>query len=209
MAGGAYLVFTIAFPSMVGGSRTHEDRRRLDRIRASGDVLAASRTGGRIGGLRLSRPLVKAEVYPGGLVVSPFGLEPIGVPSESIVGVVVAHPVLIGSEATIDHRQNGVPEIRLLLVAEDPIIIALRSIAGSAGQPQNALPPPTKRAMARYSIEMKALLLIGFGLAVVFAFVAVPFGQRLGTFGLFWSIGIVAILVFNAGRFFFRDRDRW
>jgi hypothetical protein len=211
MAGGAYLLFTIGFPSMVGASRKPVDRQRVDRIRASGDSLAEARTGGRLGELRLTRPLIRVEVRPGGTVLAPFGMEPIGIESDSIIAVVPDRSILGGSGIAISHREPGAPRIRLLLDESDPVVRALRSIAIS--QPAGSQEEPVRQGAARptepYSPEMKLMIVGGFVLSIVFAAVAIPFGSQLGTFGQIWTVLLIAIIGFNAWTYFVRNRDRW
>ena len=56
---------------------------------------------------------------------------------------------------------------------------------------------------------MKAMIVVGFVLSVVFAAVALPFGSQLGSFGQIWSILLIAIIGFNGWTYFIRNRDRW
>ena len=56
---------------------------------------------------------------------------------------------------------------------------------------------------------MKALILIGLALNVVFLVVAVPFGRQFGGFGIAWSIGLVLILGYDFWTHFNRNRRRW
>ncbi len=213
MAGGAYLLFTIWFPSMVGAGRNPDDRPRVDRIRGSGDVLAGARTGGCLGELRLTRPLIGVEVRPGGVVLSPFGMQPIGIESDAIVAIVREQSRLTGSGMAISHRQAGAPRVRLLLDEGDPVVSALRSIA--RGQPDGperragVAPQPAARATEPYSGTMKAMIIVGFVLSIVFAAVAIPFGSQLGSFGQIWTVLLIAIIGFNGWTYFIRNRDRW
>jgi hypothetical protein len=215
MLGGAYLIFTVGFPAMVGGYRGPDRQRRVDRIEASGDVLAAATTGGRIGELRLTRPLVHVDVRPDGVIIKPFAMPAIGIEASEIRGVGEGRLPLTGASVEIEHGQAGSPRIRLLLDEQDPVVAAVRSIAG--GSSTHATGPIAPEPVGRvtpgqpepYSTEMKLLIVLGFGLAVVFAAVAIPFGRQLGAFGTFWLIAIVAIIAFNAWTYFVRNRGRW
>lgn len=211
MAGGAYLLVTIWFPSMVGAGRDPDDRLRVNRIRGSGNVLAGARTGGRLGDLRLTRPLIGVEVRPGGVVLSPFGMEPIGIEADAILGVVREQSKLTGSGMAISHRQAGAPRVRLLLDEGDPVVSAVRSIAaGQRDDPgRSPAPQPTTRSIEPYSGTMKAMIVVGFALSIVFAAAAIPFGSQLGTFGQIWALLLIAIIGFNAWTYFIRNRDRW
>jgi hypothetical protein len=215
MLGGAYFLFTVAFPGMIGGYRGPDRQRRVDRIESSGEQLAAVTTGGRIGALRLTRPLVRLDVRPGGVVIKPFAMPPIGIEASEIRGVSDGRLPLTGSSVEIEHGQAGVPRIRLLLDDHDPVVASIRSIAGgsSAGAAAGALIGAEDRLapgqLEPYSTEMKVLIIGGFGLALVFAVVTMPFGSQIGGLGTLWSIAIVAIIAFNAWTYFVRNRGRW
>jgi hypothetical protein len=211
MAGGAYLLFTIWFPSMVGAGRNPDDRLRVARIRGSGNVLAGARTGGRLGELRLTRPLIGVEVRPGGVVLSPFGMEPIGIEADSILGVVREQSKLTGSGMAISHRQAGAPRVRLLLDEGDPVVSAVRSIAVVQRDDPDRSPAaqPAARSTEPYSGTMKTMIVVGFVLSIVFAAVAIPFGSQLGSFGQVWAILLIAIIGFNGWTYFIRNRNRW
>lgn len=110
LIGGAYLAFTVAFPSMLGTRPDPDAGARIARIRASGPPSATGRTGGRLGDLRLTRPLIAVVIYPGGIVLSPFGLGRIGIDRAAVLEMVAERSVLEGSRFRILHRQVGVPE---------------------------------------------------------------------------------------------------
>lgn len=211
MIAGAYLLFTVGFPSMLGASARPEDRLRVDRITGSGAVLASERTGGQLGELRLTRPLIRIEVRPAGVLITPFGMEPIGIDADRIDRLMPERSRLYGSGIVIAHRQAGVPRIRLLLEPGDPLATAIEAVAtgSDGGNPDDRPSVPLGRSVEPYSRQMKAMVLGGFTLSLVFAFVAIPFGARLGTFGLIWSVGLIAILCYNAWWWFIRNRDRW
>ena len=215
MLGGAYLIFTVAFPAMVGGYRGPDRQRRVDQIEASGGVLAAATTGGRIGELRLTRPLIHVDVRPAGVIIKPFAMPPIGIEASEIRGVGEGRLPLSGASVEIAHGQAGSPRVRLLLDDRDPVVAAIRSIAGGSSTRATGVTAPEEVGRGApgqpepYSTEMKLLIVGGFGLGVVFAAVAIPFGSQLGTFGTLWSIAIVAIIGFNAWTYFVRNRGRW
>lgn len=153
MAGGAYLLITIAFPSLVGGSHRPDDRLRVDRIRASGDALAAA-----------------------------------------------------GSSATRRGAHRSVQ-----LDQDDPVVVALRrSLPSSRGK---RAPGISWRVHGpRHEIPSAAVCPTATGafvLSLVFAAVAIPFSSQLGSFGVLWSIGLIAIIGYNAWTYVFRNRDRW
>jgi hypothetical protein len=217
LLGGAYLLVTQAFPSMIGGSRRPDDRLHIVRILSSGDVLAATRTGGRLGGLRLSKGLVRVEVRPGGLVVSPFAMAPIGIEAADIVGVETRRARLGLSTIEVLYRPAGAPGIRLYLDENDPVVTAIHSIAPGPGEEDLAsTAAQTGGASLRwapsrepYSAAMKVMILAGFALAIVFAIVTIPIGSGLSRSDPIWAVGLVAIIAFNAYTYFVRNRDRW
>ena len=112
----------------------------------------------------------------------------------------------------ISHRQAGAPRVRLLLDEGDPVVSAVRSIA--TGKPEGPLdrspaPQPAARSTEPYSASMKAMIVVGFVLSIVFAAVAIPFGSQLGSLGQIWTILLIAIIGFNGWTYFIRNRDRW
>jgi hypothetical protein len=217
LLGGAYLVFTQAFPSMIGGSRRPDDRLRVERILSSGNVLAATRTGGRLGALRLSRGLVRVEVRPGGLVVTPLAMTPIGIDASDIVGVEQSQARFGPSTIEVRHRDAQAPGIRLYLDEDQPVVSAIRALASGSGQ-EDLASTATQSGDASlrwapsrepYSGVTKVMILAGFALSIVFAIVVIPIGSTFGSFGPIWAAALVAIIVFNAFTYFVRNRDRW
>ena len=77
--------------------------------------------------------------------------------------------------------------------------------AAAETEPAHSIDPSPER----YPTVMKALILIGLALNVVFLVVAVPFGRQFGGFGIAWSIGLVLILGYNFWTSFIRKRRRW
>ena len=62
---------------------------------------------------------------------------------------------------------------------------------------------------APYPTVMKAMIVVGFGLGVVFLVVGLPFARQLGEFGVVWSIGLVLIFGYNVWDLLIRNRHRW
>jgi hypothetical protein len=213
MAGGAYLLFTVVFPAMLGGGDPTARRERVERIRSSGVALASTRTGGKIGELRATKPLVRADVHPGGLVISVLGIEPLAIEADALSGF-RSERSFGTATVRIIHRQADTPsDIRLYLDDGSPVVEALRGlIADHPAEVQSAgmaADRSTGPAPAPYPTVMKAMLLVGTGLSVVFLVVALPFGRQLGGFGVIWSIGLVLIFGYNLWTYFIRNRDRW
>jgi hypothetical protein len=213
MAGAAYLLFTVVFPSMLGGGDPTARRERVERIRRSGVALASTRTGGKIGELRATKPLVRADVHPGGLVISVIGIEPLAIEADAVTGL-RSERSFGTAMVRITHRQADTPaDIRLYLDDGSPVVQALRGlIPNHRAEGQSAARASdrsTDPAPAPYPTVMKAMLLLGMGLSVLFLVVALPFGRQLGGFGVIWSIGLVSIFVYNLWTYFIRNRDRW
>jgi hypothetical protein len=218
MLGGAYLAFTVAFPSMLGVRRGPETAIRIARIRLSGEPLLTVRTGGRLGSVRMTRPLILIAVHPGGIILSPFGLGSFGLETNAILGIEDERSFLEGSRLRIRHRQVGVPEpIELFLKAGSPADIAIRHLSVGREAPANGASahrveaPQRTRRFEPFSTEMKAVIVAGQALAIVFIIVvfSTGFPFRLGAFGVVWSIVVIGIFVYNAWLFFIRDRSRW
>jgi hypothetical protein len=213
MAGAAYLLFTVVFPSMLGSGDPTARRERVERIRSSGVALASTRTGGKIGGLRATKPLVRADVHPGGLIVYVIGIEPLAIDADALTSL-HSERSFGTAMVRISHRQADTPaDVRLYLDDGSPVVQALRGLISS--QPAEVRSSgkvsdrSTDPARAPYPTVMKAMLLVGVALSIVFLIVALPFGRQLGGFGVIWSIALVLIFGYNLWTYFIRNRDRW
>lgn len=67
----------------------------------------------------------------------------------------------------------------------------------------------TDMSAGPYPAVLKAGILVGFVLNLVFLVVAVPFGRQLGGFGVLWSIMLVLIFGYNVWHYLIRNRRRW
>jgi hypothetical protein len=66
--------FALVFAGLsrrIGGLGQIDSKMRVQSVRDSGPLLASVRTGGVIGRIWFSRPLLRVEAYPGGLVIKP------------------------------------------------------------------------------------------------------------------------------------------
>jgi hypothetical protein len=136
-------------------------------------------------------------------------LSAIGIESGEIVGV-IRDTSSFGRYLLIAHAQTGTPAIRLWLREDDAIVAAIRSIAAASPETLvRTLSAAGERNVERYSTEAKVVLLVMFGLAIVFATVATQFIKIPGGYGDIGSIVLVAILLANAWLYFVRNRDRW
>src|SRR5262245_22704690 len=67
----AYLITQLVLPWFMGRQSNEEAAQREQLLRTSGAQLTATRTGGRIGGVYLSRGWLAVQVYPGGILLKP------------------------------------------------------------------------------------------------------------------------------------------
>jgi hypothetical protein len=212
LAAVAYLVFTVGFPSLTGARVGAEMTQRVERIRTSGSARASERTGGRFGELLVTKPLVNVAVHPGGAVIKVIGVAPIGLEAANLTAIVSDRSRLGTATIRIHHREADAPmDIRLYLDESSPVTLALRDLLadvpgqGFAGVPQRLDAP----VVEPYPPIMKAMIIVGFGLSLVFAAVSLPFAGGLGGFGSIWSLGLVLIIGYNAWNWFIRNRHRW
>jgi hypothetical protein len=123
LVAGGYLLFAFVFP-VLAGRRGPDADARLAKVQASGDARAAARCGGSIAKLRMSGPLLRVAVHPGGLVVAPL-----------LLG---ARAILIGEIREIRPRDGAVeiahtsPDVRspvaLALAESSPVAQALLAL---------------------------------------------------------------------------------
>lgn len=212
--GGMYVAITVAFPAMLGAVPDPARHGRLASIVSSGPRLFTARTGGRLGGVQLTRPLVRVDIHPGGLILWPFGLGQFPIEAARLVAVVEERSRLSGTRFRIAHTQVGTPPLVELYVDGDaPILAAIRGlIPAREGRPVD--PPPALTADLQdvpYSTGMKVMIVTGLVMSLIFlaAVLASGFAWRIGPFGIVWIAALVAIVGYNAWRSFVRDRRRW
>ena len=207
----AYLLLTQAFPVMTGTNDGAGAAQRVSRIRASGPVTASARTGAKIGELRATSPLVNVDVRPGGVVIKLIGMAPIGVEAAMITGIVTGRSFGAATIRVV-HGEPGTPaDIRLFLKESSPVAVALQGLLATGPRQGVVRAPQALDApvVEPYPPIMKAMIIVGFGLSLVFAAVSLPFAGGLGGFGSIWSLGLVLIIGYNAWNWFIRNRQRW
>jgi hypothetical protein len=214
LVGAAYLGFTVAFPAMLGVRPDPTLPARLARIVASGPRSATARMGARLGGVQLTRPLVRVDVHPRGIILAPFGLGQFGIDAADLIAVAKEQSFARGTRFRIEHDQAGTPDRIELYVDEDsPVLVAIRGLVPDAADRPSPRPGDASATAAdeKYSTGMKAMLVTGLILSALFLAVALssPLVWRLGPFGIAWAAVAVAIVGFNVWRFFIRDRHRW
>jgi hypothetical protein len=79
-----YLLFTVAFPAVMGLRKGPSVDERVEAVRASGERLAAKTCAGSIGGVGFGGPFILVEVFPAGLTVRVFLNRPIAILKEEL-----------------------------------------------------------------------------------------------------------------------------
>jgi hypothetical protein len=155
---------------------------------------------------------VRADVHPGGLITTVIGGTSIGIESDLLTGL--ASERSFGTAMVrISHRQSDTPhDIRLYLDETSPVVHALRAVISSQSEtrPPDSVPErPSDPTPTPYPVAMKAAIIVGMGLSVVFLVVALSFGRQLGGFGMLLPIGLLLIFAYNFWTYFIRNRRRW
>lgn len=212
LAGGAYLMLTVILPSVLATGDPNAQRERVERIRSSGAALASTRTGGRIGELHATKPLVRVNVHPGGLIITVIGGTSIGIESDLLTDLTPERS--FGTKVVrISHRQIDAPiDVRLYLDEASPVVQALRGLMPAQPEVQPTGDIPERRSAAiptPYPVPMKAAIIVGMGLSIVFLIVALLFGRNLGGVGMLLPIVLVLIFAYNFWTYCIRNRRRW
>jgi len=79
-----YLLFTFAFPAVMGLRQGGEVNERAQAVRTTGAQLAARRCAGSIAGVSYGWPFLFVEVFPGGLTLRPFLQRPVVIRKEEV-----------------------------------------------------------------------------------------------------------------------------
>jgi hypothetical protein len=210
IAAGIYLLLS-SWPQIAGVSLAGSAD-RVERIRASGEVLATDRIGARIGPIQFTAPLVRAEVRPGGVLLQVVGSRPIGIETRSIVKVAVDEGRFSGGWMRIAHDEAGLPaNIQLYVAIDHPLTAAIATLATSSVTDRDRHADVLSSSQLEpYPLIIRVavvlgltftLVLIGVGITVV-----IP---RLGPVGWIWTIGLILIAGANVYRFLIRDHERW
>jgi hypothetical protein len=91
-----YLLTQLVLPWFMGSQSREESAQREQLLRASGAPLAAANTGGRIGGVYVSRGLLTVQVFPGGILLKPLLMRSSAVVNGEVTGLRVKQAVLGG-----------------------------------------------------------------------------------------------------------------
>ena len=226
MASGGFLLLRRVFPAQMAGSASADPELvhgRIELVRASGPILHRASIGGRVGPVRLSKPLLEVSVHPNGLVVRAKLMSEHAILAAEIVDVRKGRSVL---QDTVEIEHLGVGSKSPLLLyrsIDDPIVLAIRKVAADAsaltgpiaaptGSSGDSGPPPGRPA--RWSLAGQPAIpgidprlstimeVAGLGVGVVLlamgALWAIP---KLGGFGIIWTVATAAILAWNGTRF--------
>jgi hypothetical protein len=79
-----YLLFTFAFPAVMGLRQGGEVNERVQAVRTSGERLAAGRCAGSNAGVSYGWPFLCVEVFPGGLTLCLFLQRPVVIRKEEV-----------------------------------------------------------------------------------------------------------------------------
>jgi hypothetical protein len=83
----AYLLFQFIFPAMIYRVTPAECIAAVQHLQATGALVAATTCGGSIGALSFRGPLLRVEVYPGGLLIKPLLMPAIGIFREEMTSI--------------------------------------------------------------------------------------------------------------------------
>jgi hypothetical protein len=209
MAGLAYLLFTEVFPLAMGSRGDPATLKEVERIRASGPPIASARTGGRLGDLYATTPLVSVTVYSAGVVIRPVVMSAFAIPAERLRGL-ARRRVFLTPAVWLEHDDPRVPSrVALYLGENDPVIVALRAMAshgasiGPSSEATAAVSKVVRHPVGRTIWESsspvgRAMILASFVFAVAFVVTGVASSEPSG------NVIVLAIVLVNAYTFFLR-----
>ncbi|HET7030609.1 MAG TPA: hypothetical protein VFI34_08865 [Candidatus Limnocylindrales bacterium] len=209
------------------------DARRVAAVRASGPPITSARMAGSIGSVWFSRPLLRVDVHPAGIVVRPAltaeraidageirevtpsgGLGPTSHEAGGrVYGLAVREvPARVaprGPFLTVEHEGVGMATPLRLDGGRWDVADAIQAIAregaGRQGMPDRgeAL-DPSDRSDGREGLPRNVTwggIVLGFVVTVSLILFGLTFAiPHLGPFGIFWTLGLVAIAGFNVRR---------
>ncbi len=199
IAGGAYLLFMYVFPAAIG-AKAEPGEERVSDIVASGAPLLRARTGGLVGSVSMSVGLLRVEVYPGGVVLRPPFMKPLGLFLSDIRAITPKKAFIIGTFSEF-RLAPGLPALVLYTPPTSSIVRQIERLrteavldAGGAPNMPDDLPllSPVARGIWLASVVVSWVLV---GVAVVLP-------RPLGI--LFPVIFLIASL--NTFHFVFRTR---
>ena len=126
------LLLGFVFPRMMGVKDTEAGRERVDAIERSGDHLYSARVGAVIGGVSLNG-LIRAEVYPGGLLLRPFLMPNVGILVAEIRNVKIVTELYRTGSIEIMHTSQDIVSPLYVYAGfwrRTPFLTALGQITG-------------------------------------------------------------------------------
>lgn len=233
IAGGA-LVF-LYFSSRVAGTLPRAEAiGRAAQVRLSGPATASARIAGTIGTVFFSRPLLRVDVHPAGIVVKLPILPERAILASEIIAVEPGGglsdqskpeggPVLAvgasevsstfrprGPYLRIDHAGVGMATPLTLIGGRWDVAAAILQIAGSdrAATPSLANRPAMPGGSPLPRGIQTAFLILGIVVTAVLVWSGISFAiPQTGLFGVLWTVGLIVILALNVRRYV-RDSRR-
>ena len=83
----AYLLFQHIFPAMIYRAGPEIRSRATQTLLATGAMLAKTTCGGYIGALQFRGPLLRIEIYPGGILLKPFLMPAVAILDREITAI--------------------------------------------------------------------------------------------------------------------------
>lgn len=233
IAGGA-LVF-LYFSSRIAGTLPRAEAvGRAAQVRLSGPVMVSARMAGTIGVVFFSRPLLRVDVHPAGIVVKPPFLPERAILASEITAVEPGGglsdrskpetgPVLgVGASEVsksfrprgpylrIDHAGVGMATPLTLIGGRWDVAAAILQIAGSDGPATTSL--ATQPGIPGGSPLPRGIqagfLVLGVVVTAVLVWSGITFAiPQSGLFGVLWTVGLIVILAVNVRRYV-RDSRR-
>jgi len=201
LLGGAILLFGYVFPSFMG---PRPDPGRVRSVVQSGPKIAAVRTGGRLGMVNMTFPLLHVSVHPGGVVLRPLLMDPRAILASEI-GDIAFRRMFLAQALEIYNDSPDVPSPVLLYLPKNARVArALMELR--TGTDRHAV------AQTLSPVELPTFLtsaLNVYGLLASVAFVAIGILwaiPNLGVFGVAWTALMSAFAIRNL-RAVFRRRS--
>jgi hypothetical protein len=116
----AYLLFQHIFPTMIYRAGPETRKQAIQTHQATGTVLVTTTCGGYIGALQFRGPLLRVEVYPGGILLKPLLMPAVAILSHEITTIRL-HKVWFSEVVEINHISQSVASpIQLACGRDDP-----------------------------------------------------------------------------------------
>jgi hypothetical protein len=214
----AFLLFRYVFPFMISGKAPGQASARVDALRSSGSLLWQGWPGGVAGRLNSTAGMLGAEIYPGGIVVTPRFMPASAIRADEIRSVRLGRRVM-SPTIEVEHAGLDVTSPLILYGGSDSpqagVLLSLASADRGFGPPPMPTSSTGREGPATSPIEttpspvpglMRAMGILGLVVALVMVVAGVVFViPSLGTFGIIWTGMALLILVINGRRFIRRD----